>query len=96
VESQARTLSDDEWEARCKELEETTSVKRDEGGAPSTEDPTAKDKPAKGEFTREETAAAGLGGGGEGGDGQEPSPERRSSVMQGLMSPRKPVQAASE
>lgn len=84
VEDQARTMSEEDWDARLKELEETTQVKRDEGG---TEAASANGKPS-GEFSREETARANLGtgtGGDERATGEEPSPERRSSVMRGLM-----------
>jgi membrane protein involved in colicin uptake len=92
VEDQARTLSDDDWEARLKELEETTSVKRDEGGT----EPSKEDRGGKGgEFTREETARASLGGGEPSGTGEEPSPESRRSVMSGLMPKRTPVKAAN-
>jgi hypothetical protein len=85
VEDQARTLSEEDWEARLKELEESHSVKRDEGG--TTEEAAANGGATKpGEFSREETARANLGGGGgEGANGSEPPPEQRQSVMRGLM-----------
>lgn len=87
VDEQARTLSEEDWEARLKELEETTEVGRDEGGS---EDPAAATAAAKGgtEFTREEVASARTTTGGSGGDGKEPSPESRQSVMRGLVGPR--------
>jgi colicin import membrane protein len=92
-EDQARSLSDEEWEGRVKELEETAGVKRDEGG---TEKPAAKPGEGK-EFSREETAAAHVGGGSNGnnGNGEEPSPESRRGVMSGLMG-KKPTTTASE
>lgn len=94
VEDQARTLSEEEWEARLKELEESTQVARDEGGPSKPEDATASkggggngngSKP--GEFTRDEVARAHAGPAGE--SITEPSPEQRSGVMRGLM-PSKP------
>lgn len=98
VEAQARDMSDEDWEARLKELEETTSVKRDEGGSePEENDGEAGKKSGKsGEFSREEVAASRSGnGGGEGADGEEPSPESRASVMRGLM-PKQKAGAAAE
>lgn len=87
VETQARELSDDDWEARLKELEETTEVARDEGGAETPAEAAA----SKDTFTREEVASArsgsGGGSGGAGGNGEEPSPESRQSVMRGLVAP---------
>lgn len=83
VEEQARTLSEEEWEARLKELEETHKVTRDEGG---TE--TGSEGKPSGEFTREETARANVGSGGGGSEretGEQPAPEERQSVMRGLM-----------
>lgn len=86
VEDQARVLSEDDWEARLKELEETTEVKRDEGGAEETPEEKAA-KAAKGsEFSKEEIARANAGGGGgNSADGTEPSPESRQGVMRGLI-----------
>lgn len=89
VEDQARTLSEEDWEARLKELEESTQVARDEGGTPTPTDDAAKanggvvgsSKP--GEFTRDEVARANAGNGG-GNPDAEPSPEKRASVMRGL------------
>jgi len=84
VEEQARTLSEEEWEARLKELEETHKVTREEGGTETAS--TEKDKGR--EFSREETARAHVGSGGGGSEretGEEPAPEQRQSVMRGLM-----------
>lgn len=101
VEDQARSLTEEEWEARLKELEESTQVARDEGGPATPADEASASAPGgggngngtkPGEFSREEVARANPAGGG-GGD-TEPSPEQRSSVMRGLM-PSKPT-AASE
>jgi hypothetical protein len=101
VEQQARDLSDEEWEARLKELEETTQVSRDEGGtdpAAATASANGNGSRPSGEFSREETARAHLGGSGGGAGeratGEEPSPEQRTSVMRGLMPGKTP--AASE
>jgi hypothetical protein len=93
VNDQARTLSEEDWEARMKELEESTETARDEGGADegaSANGNGGGDGGGKkpGEFSREETARAHVGKGGgasETHDGGEPSPEQRSSVMRGLM-----------
>ncbi len=94
VEEQARTLSEEDWEARLKELEESTQVARDEGGPAAPADDASASAPGgggnggtpskPGEFSREEVARAHAGSGGGGGD-TEPSPEARSSVMRGLM-----------
>lgn len=87
VEAQARDLSEEDWEARVKELEETTKTPRDEGGTDAAASAENGNGARPGEFSREETAAAhlGSGGGSERGNGEEPSPEARSSVMRGLM-----------
>jgi hypothetical protein len=88
VEAQARDLSDEDWENRLKELEETTEVARDEGGTS-----TASTETSGTEFSREEVARAHTtsnnGGGGAGGDGKEPSPEARQSAVRGLIPSRK-------
>jgi hypothetical protein len=90
VEDQARTLSEEDWEARLKELEESTQVARDEGGPAPTPEASAAAAPSggtpskPGEFTREEVARANTGGPG-GSEHADPSPEQRSSVMRGLM-----------
>lgn len=77
VEEQAKTLSDDDWEARLAELEELTSKKRDEGATSTT-------AAAEGTVTTEETASAHLGGGG--GGGAAPASEAtRSAVIGGLV-----------
>jgi hypothetical protein len=82
LEEQAGKLSDEEWDARLKELEETAGVKRDEGGKSSDDD----DKTT---FSREETARANLGGGGGGnGNGSEVAPAARRSVVAGLFGPK--------
>jgi hypothetical protein len=77
LEEQAGALSDEEWEARVKELEETAQVKRDEGGTSGEGEGDT--------FEREETARAQLGGGSTSGGGSQPSPERRRSVVAGLV-----------
>lgn len=86
-EEQARDLSEEDWEARLKELEETTEVARDEGGTTTSTETTGT------EFSREEVARAHTtstgGGGGAGGDGKEPTPEARQGAMRGLIPSRK-------
>lgn len=90
VEDQARTLSEEDWEARLKELEESTQVARDEGGPAAPAEASASATPPSGggtkpgEFSRDEIARANAGNGGGSGD-SEPSPEQRTSVMRGLM-----------
>lgn len=54
VETQAAELSDEDWESRLKELEETTGKKRDEG-APEGEEKT--DDPESPEFTAQQVTA---------------------------------------
>lgn len=85
LEEQAGALSDEEWENRLKELEETSGVKRDaesesgeESGGSSEDDET---------LSREETARSALGGGDPGKNGQGPSSEERQSVIGGLFAP---------
>lgn len=91
-ETQARDLSEEEWEARVKELEETTKVKRDEGGTEAT---ASGDK--GGEFSREETARTHVRTGGtERTTGEEPAPEQRAGVMRGLMGGGGPKKSTSE
>lgn len=68
LEEQAKSLSDDEWDGRLKELEETAGVKRDaeaNGGGGGGDDKTNGDKGST--FTLEEIASAGstLNGGGD-------------------------------
>jgi DNA repair exonuclease SbcCD ATPase subunit len=82
LEEQAGKLSDEEWDARLKELEETAGVKRDEGGKSSENDDD------KTTFSREETARANLGGGGGNGNGSEVAPAARRSVVAGLFGPK--------
>lgn len=81
LDEQAGALTDEEWDNRLKELEETASVKRDEGGTDKGEGKDGKDDT----FTDDETARSSLGGGnGNGGSGTEVSPEKRRSVVGGL------------
>lgn len=75
LEDQAGKLSEEEWDARLKELEETAGVKRDDGASVSEDE---------GVFTREELARAQLGTPGNGGNGGEPSAIARRSVVAGL------------
>lgn len=78
LDEQAKTLSEDDWEARVAELEELTGKKRDEGGTATT----ATDNGGN-TVTTEETASANLGGGG-GGPVGPASEVKRSSVIGGL------------
>lgn len=78
---QAKTMSEEDWEARLVELESLTEVKRDAGTDATAAEQT---KPGGGTVTREETASARLGGG-SGGSGTEPSTPARSSVVGGLV-----------
>lgn len=79
LEEQAGALSDEEWDNRLKELEETADVKRDEGK-------TAAEADKDGTVTREETARSQIGGGnGNGGSGGEPGAAERRSVVAGLV-----------
>lgn len=86
LDEQAGTHEDDEWEARLEELEELTELKRD---ASSEEEETddkggSKSKSGKsGELTREETAAARVGGR-RSSTTSEPSEAKRASVIGGL------------
>jgi hypothetical protein len=91
LQEQASTLSDEEWDNRLKELEETTAVKRDakadEGGDPSA-DELARRAAANGEhtFSLEEIASAGssvAGGSGDPAPNQQ-TPEGRRQVIGAL------------
>lgn len=81
LQEQAKSLSDEEWEARLKEIEETAGVKRDEGGESGSKSGSGGEI-----FSREEAARAGGSGGGPaaGGNGGEPSESKRRSVVAGL------------
>lgn len=80
---QAKSLSDEEWDGRLKELEEMSGVKRD---ASEGEDGGEAAGKGEGEFSHREIASAGVGAGGSGGDSAEPSPARRRSVVGSLVS----------
>lgn len=76
----AATMSDDKFEERVAELEETLSVKRDEGGESPEE--TASENT----FTPEEITASAVGSDRSGGgNGSAPSESARSAVMGGLV-----------
>lgn len=86
LKEQAKTLSDEEWEARLKELEEMSGKTRDAKKDGEGEDDKDKDKGKGGEFSKEEIARAGVGGGGgNGGNGSVPSPAKRRSVVGSLV-----------
>lgn len=90
LEDQAKTLSDEDWDNRLKELEETTAVKRDaaKDGATPPPDDTAGHKGNR-DFTLEEIASANgkLNGGGNGNGGGAATlvdERERSSVIGSL------------
>lgn len=100
----AGKLEDAAWEERLKELEETTSTKRDakKDGEPS--DPDDKGKGKDGEeadqkgtlFDREEVARLGVGGGdGEPSRNGDVAPAERSQVIGSLAGAFKPKDAAA-
>jgi len=87
LDEQAKTLKDDEWTARLDELAELVGVKADEGG-PAGSGEGSGSGAGSGEFSREEVARAGLSSGASGGGGGGAiSPERRRSVVAGLVKP---------
>lgn len=101
VREQAGQFSDEEWEARLVELEETLAVKRDA----KLDDTGDKDKDGEKDketvgtlFSREQVQRSGLAGGteevvaGESG-GNPPSVVSRQSVMSGLIRPRQKSKA---
>jgi hypothetical protein len=73
LQAQAGTLTDEDWDARLQELEETAGVKRDDGSGASDDDV----------LTREEVARSAAG------DQQQqhsaPSPQARGAVIGGLL-----------
>lgn len=83
VKADAATMSDEAWEERVAELEETLDKKRDDGTEPSGGESTASGDT----FTSEEVHASAVGSSRSGGDsnGGEPSGEARSAVMGGLL-----------
>lgn len=82
LQEQAKSLKDEDWAGRLEELAELVGVKHDAGGAD-----TSGGGSGDGTFSREEVARSGLSGGGSGGSGTggEISPERRRSVVAGLI-----------
>lgn len=70
--AQAGTLTDEDWDARLQELEETAGVKRDDGTAAA---------PAGDTFTREEVARAAVSTNGD----AAPTPQARGAVVGGLL-----------
>lgn len=93
LQEQAKSMSDEDWDNRLKELEETASVKRDakkDGSAPPPREPGAPD------FSREELA--GLipnEGGGQPTPTTAPSRTEQSTVIGSLASAFRPKQKAS-
>jgi len=89
LEEQAGTLSDEEWDARLQELEETAGVKRDQAAADGSGGGSGGSGGGSGDGvlgTREETARSTAGnGGGEGGGSGEPSDAARRSVVGSLV-----------
>lgn len=87
VKADAASMSDEEWEGRVTELEETLSKKRDDGGSGKPAGSGEGESTAADEtFSETEVTASHLGtspsGGGESG---EPTEEARGAVMGGLM-----------
>jgi hypothetical protein len=72
--AQAGALSDEDWDARLQELEETAGVKRDDGTGGGGGDDV---------LSREEIARSATGGASEGAAG--PSPQARGAVIGGLL-----------
>lgn len=84
LQEQAKTLSDEEWDNRLKELEELSSVKRDAGEAGGAASGTG--SAGDGTLTPEETArAAGGSGAPSGGGSTEPTPVQRKGVIGALV-----------
>lgn len=99
---QAATFSDEEWEARVSELEEGWEIKRDadldaKDDKPEGDKPD-KDKDPEGLFSREQVNSSAASSLGErevtASQGEEPSVAARSTVMGGLVRPRKPKETA--
>lgn len=99
VKAQAAVMSDEDWTARVKELEEALGLKVDAAAAPAN-DPagsaTAKELPS-GLFTKEQVASSQVGQTTEvtasAGTDTEPSVEARQSAMRGLIRPRSKAKA---
>lgn len=83
LEEHAASMQDEEWADRIKELEESTGVKHDEGGTAAT----ANEGLSEEELARAGGQGGGGGAGGQGGNGTggNVSPERRRSVVGGLV-----------
>lgn len=80
---QAKSLSDEEWDARLKELEEMSGVKRDASEGKGGDDAAGK---GEDEFSHREIASAGVGAGGSDDLSAEPSQAQRRSVVGSLVS----------
>lgn len=103
VRTQAGQFSDEEWEARLVELEETLAVKRDakldDKGGDKDKDANkgkdGKDTTAGLLFSRDAVERSGVGSTTEvtAASGQEPSVAGRQSVMSGLIRPRQKTKA---
>lgn len=89
VKADAATMTDEAWDERVAELEETLGKKRDEGGqSPDPAESTASTET----FTQEEVTASAVGSDRSGGTpGGEPSEASRSAVMGGLLGPLTPA-----
>lgn len=86
LQTQAGTMSEDDWDARLTEVEELTAVKRDAdkdgNGGGDKPDETADNKTL---FSTEEIAAAGASlGGGNGSGATAPSRQQQSTVIGSL------------
>lgn len=81
VKADAATMTDEAWEDRCAELEETLGKKRDDGTEPTPGESTASEET----FSTEEITASHTGSGTSGTPSGEPTEEARSAVMGGLL-----------
>lgn len=88
LQEQAGEMSDEDWDARLKEVEETAGVKRDAEAAKGKppKDPDKPDAENEDDFGIEEIANAQFGGSRGPDDAVEPTRQERASVTQGLFS----------
>lgn len=91
LEKQAKTMSDEDFVARLKELEEMAGVKSDAGG-------TEPDPAENGDVVAREAAARSAAGrqANNGGDGEETAPAARRSIVEGLLARNKPAAPAAK
>lgn len=107
LEEQAGSLSDEDWDARLKELEETAGVKRDAkkdeaAGSGGTSGGSSEEAGGSGEtpegFTSEEVAkfVGRSGGNGQPGNGDQAHPAARSAVVGSLVRSMRPKRETAE